>query len=139
MSPLLKHLFKLDHEETVSAIADALRGQRWDVMREPIVDAVRPDLVAQGPGGETVVIEVKQGDGRGNLGAVAQVEAYRNAVAREAGSEAKGVLVLAGEVPVGLGAAAEQAGVELIVTGSGNVASVRDALARSTAFGYSIR
>jgi hypothetical protein len=134
MRPLLRNPFKLTHDEVVSAIADTLRGWQWDVRREPIVGALRPDLVVHGPEGPTFVIEVKQGKGGGNLGAVAQVEAYRNAVVQEIGGEAKGVLVIAGEFPEGLNAVAESAGVELVPTGSGDAGSVRDSLARSEIF-----
>jgi hypothetical protein len=137
MRSLLKNRFKLTHEETVSAIADALLGREWDVRREPIVGRLRPDLVVHGPDGATYVIEVKQGGGGGYLGAVAQVEAYRNAVSQEIGADAKGVLVIDGNAPEGLGAAAERAGVELVSAGSGDIVSLRDSLARSGGLGES--
>jgi hypothetical protein len=135
MRSLLKNPFELTHEKMVSVIADALLGRQWDVRREPIVRRLRPDLVVHRPEGPTYVIEVKQGHGGGYLGAVAQVEAYRDAVAQEIDGEAKGVLMIAGEVPEGLAAVAARAGVELVSTGSGDAGSLRDSLARWGAFG----
>jgi RecB family endonuclease NucS len=131
MTPLLRNLFKPTHDQMVSAITDALLGQQWVVQREPIVGMLRPDIVAHGPEGATYVIEVKQGNAGANLGAVAQVEAYRDAIAREFGGEVKGVLVVAGDAPERLGVAAKGAGVELVRTESVDVRSVRDSLARS--------
>jgi|HubBroStandDraft_6_1064221.scaffolds.fasta_scaffold37564_3 RecB family endonuclease NucS len=135
MTSLLRSLFKPTHDQMVGVIADALLEERWDVQREPIVGTVRPDIVAHGPEGATYVIEVKQGNAGANLGAVAQVEAYRNALAREVGGEVKGVLVVAGDAPERLGAAAKGAGVELVRTESVDVGSVRDLLARSGILG----
>jgi RecB family endonuclease NucS len=134
--PLMKYLHRPSHNEVVSAVEEVLLGLRWEVHREPIYGkALRPDIVARIPGGETYVFEVKRSEGDVNLGAVAQVEAYRNAVAEANGGQVRGVLVMAGEAPEGLAPVAERVGIELVDVGSGDAEAVRDSLARSGVIG----
>jgi predicted RecB family endonuclease len=106
-----------------------LREESWQVEREPVLENIRPDLVAHAPDGVTYIIEVKQGRLDANLGAVAQVEAFQNmASARYPG--AKGVLVVAGSAPENrseLDTAAHGAGVDVVWTSSG-VGSIRESL-----------
>jgi RecB family endonuclease NucS len=128
MFPLFERLSKPSHDAIVSAVNKALELPGWTVEVEPIVGNVRPDLVARGPDGTTHVIEVKQGGLEANLGAVAQVEAFRNAVAEHRGGMAKGMLVVAGEPPEDLDAAAERADVELVYTESAEIGAVRESL-----------
>jgi RecB family endonuclease NucS len=136
MMPLLKYLHRHSHNEVVSTVEEVLLGQGWVVHRDPTYGKMlRPDIVARGPGGETYVFEVKRSDGEVNLGAVAQVEAYRNAVAETDGGQVKGVLVIAGEAPEGLIPVAERVGIELVDAGSGDAGSVRDSLTRSGVIG----
>lgn len=145
MSPRLRHLLRPTHDQLLSAVQEVLVGEKWDVDREPIVGtarhgpgacgslpgAVRPDIVAREPDGATYVIEVKQGEWEANLGAVAQVETFRNVVAREFGGEPKGLLVIAGEAPKELRAVARSADVELVCAASAAIGSVRESLTRS--------
>lgn len=124
----LRHLVGPTHDDLVTAVNDLFDQQGWRVQREPIVGSVRPDIVACAPSGTSYVIEVKQGGLDVNLGAVAQVEAFRNAVAEESGGDAKGMLVVAGEIPDDLGAVAERADIGVVQAGSADVGSLRRSL-----------
>jgi RecB family endonuclease NucS len=135
MNPPLKSLFKPPEERLMDAVADALQEEAWDVQREPIVGTLRPDLVARRPDGQSYVIEVKRSTVTANLGAVAQVEAYRNALAQRGDREAKGLLVVSGVAPEALGDAAERAGVVVVRTGSVDSNAVHEALAQAGIFG----
>jgi RecB family endonuclease NucS len=124
----LRQLFGPTHDQLVSAVNSVLDLPGWEVQREPVIEGVRPDIVAREPNGTTFVIEVKQGDLEANLGAVAQVEAFRNAVAEQSGGDTRGMLVVAGDAPEELDVVARSAGVQLVRTESGDVGSVRDSL-----------
>jgi|SRR5665811_1216422 len=89
-STFLRHLVGPTHDDVLTAVNEVLDQQGWEVQREPIIGGVRPDIVAHGPNGTSYVIEVKQGELEANLGAVAQVEAFRNAVAKKSGGGCKG-------------------------------------------------
>ena len=45
--------------EAQGAIAQALRNIGWEVLEDPNIPVVRPDLIARSPGGKIVVIEIK--------------------------------------------------------------------------------
>lgn len=103
------------HDALVAAVERHLRDQDWLVEREPrIAGTLRPDIVARSPKGSSYVFEIKTGAVQAHLGAVAQVENYRNSLAAELGHETTGVLVLSGSAPVQLDAVAERAGVEVV-------------------------
>src|ERR1700730_9774061 len=76
------------HDKVVQALEDGLRGQRWQVEEEPLIGTVRPDLVATDPNGVSYVFEVKAEAAEAHLGAVAQVEAYRDSFRQQLGREA---------------------------------------------------
>lgn len=99
------------HDEAVQALEDALRSQRWQVEEEPLIGTVRPDLVATDPNGTSYVFEVKAEAAEAHLGAVAQVEAYRDSLRQQLGREARGVLVLVADAPKELDDVARAAGV----------------------------
>jgi predicted RecB family endonuclease len=118
------------HERIVSSVEKVLREESWQVEREPVLENIRPDLVAHAPDGATYVIEVKQGRLDANLGAVAQVEAFQN-MANDRYPGAKGVLVVAGTAPENRGeldTAAHGAGVDVVWTSSSGVGSIRESL-----------
>lgn len=131
MMALLRHLLGPSRGDVTSAVEEVLREQNWEVQHEPIIGRVRPDILARDPNGATFVINVNQGGWAANLGAVAQVEAFRNAVAREIGREAKGVLVVAGDASQHLDDMAARASVEVVRAGSGTAGSVRKSLTHS--------
>jgi RecB family endonuclease NucS len=135
---LFKSFFKTTHDQLMGAVAETLREGAWDVQLEPIVGTVRPDLVARGPSGQTYVIEVKQADTAAWLGAVAQVEAYRNALAEECGDDAKGLLVMVGDTPEALGDVAARAGVVLVRPASTRVGAVHEAFVHAGILGSAI-
>lgn len=137
MMPLLRHILGPTRDDVMSAVEEVLRKRNWEVQHEPIVGTVRPDILARDPGGATFVINVNQGGWNANLGAVAQVETFRNAVASEVGTEAKGVLVVAGEASEHLDGLAASAGVEIVRAGSGDIGSVRESLTRAGVLGES--
>lgn len=108
------------HDRLVAEVQNLLERRQWTVSREPhLAGNLRPDIVARDPDGNRYVIEVKAGTGQAHLGAVAQVESYRNSLETQLG-QTKGVLVLAGGAPEQLTAVAERAGVELIDASSGD-------------------
>ncbi len=118
------------HERTVSSVEKVLREKSWQVERQPVLENIRPDLVAHAPDGATYIFEVKQGRLDANLGAVAQVEAFQN-VANDRYPGAKGILVVAGTAPENRGeldTAAHGAGVDVVWTSSGGVSSIRESL-----------
>jgi hypothetical protein len=118
------------HERTVSSVEKVLREESWQVERQPVLENIRPDLVAHAPDGATYIFEVKQGRLDANLGAVAQVEAFQN-VANDRYPGAKGILVVAGTAPENRGeldTAAHGAGVDVVWTSSGGVGSIRESL-----------
>jgi hypothetical protein len=118
------------HARTVSSVEKVLREGSWQVEREPVLENIRPDLVAHAPDGTIYIFEVKQGQLDANLGAVAQVEAFQNAANGEYPG-AKGILVVAGTAPENRGeldTAARGAGVDVVWTGSGGVGSIRESL-----------
>jgi RecB family endonuclease NucS len=130
MMALIRHMLRPSHDQIVSAVENTLLEQHWKVDREPIVGTVRPDLVARQPDGTVYVFEIKQGGLEANLGAVAQVETYRNAVAKQYGGQARGVLVVAGEASQGLDEIAGRADVEIVRT-SADALSIGESLTRS--------
>ncbi len=118
------------HARTVSSVEKVLREESWQVERQPVLENIRPDLVAHAPDGATYIFEVKQGRLDANLGAVAQVEAFQN-VANDKYPGAKGILVVAGTAPENRGeldTAAHGAGVDVVWTSSGGVGSIRESL-----------
>jgi RecB family endonuclease NucS len=119
------------HEQVVDAAAKVLRDSSWQVDREPVVGTMRPDIIARDPDGKTYVFEIKAGKQNAFLGAVAQVEGYRDRLA-EGGQAARGVLVLAGDAPSELDDVARSAGVALVRATSGSPADIEESL--STAF-----
>lgn len=127
----MSYFFRPTHDRIVTSIEAVLRQQNWQVEREPAADAIPADIVAREPNGATYVIEVKRGAAEANLGAIAEVETLRDVVAKKTGEDAKGVLVIAGEVPDELDAAAANAGVTLVRAGSGTSGSVLESLTRS--------
>jgi RecB family endonuclease NucS len=100
------------HDHLVSEVAELLQKQEWDVSAEPLAGNLRPDLVAKDPEGNRYVIEIEAG--QAHLGAVAQVEHYRNSLRDRVGDQAKGILVLTEDVPPQLAEVAERAGIELV-------------------------
>jgi RecB family endonuclease NucS len=115
------------HEQVVDAAAKTLRGSDWVVEQEPVVGTMRPDIIAHDPEGTTYVIELKTGKQNAYLGAVAQVEGYRDRLA-EQGLIARGVLVLAGDAPSELDDVAKSAGVELVRATSGSPTDIGESL-----------
>jgi RecB family endonuclease NucS len=132
MTPIFERLFKTSHDGMVKAVNEALDLEGWQVEVEPIVGNVRPDIVAREPNdGMSYVIEIKDGDLEANLGAVAQVETFRNAVAEHRGGAVKGMLVVTGEAQQDLSAIARSANVELVQAESSDTAEVLESLKRA--------
>jgi hypothetical protein len=134
VKPIFKNLLSSSHEQILASVEKVLAGADWEVSREEIVGAVRPDIVARKPGGPTYVIEVKERDLDANFGAVAQVETFRNAVAAKFGGEAKGLLMIAGEPSTQLSAVAKKANVTLVQADSADIGSIRSLLTDSGVF-----
>ncbi len=120
------------HAQVVDAAANVLRSSSWQVQQEPVIGTMRPDIVARDPDGKTFVFEVKAGKQDAFLGAVAQVEGYRDRLA-EGGNDAQGVLVLAGDAPSELDAVARSAGVALVRAASGSPTDIEESLSRAFA------
>jgi hypothetical protein len=135
MMALRRHLFGPTPEDVTSAVEEVLRERNWDVRHEPILGRVRPDILAKSPGGETYVINIKQDSSGADLGAVAQVESFRDAVTRELDKQATGVLVVIGERSPRLVDLAASAGVEVVAAGAGDTATVRESLTRAGVLG----
>jgi predicted RecB family endonuclease len=116
MTPRLRPEKPNWHDQLVATVAATLRAQNWSVEEEPqLAGNLQPDIIAKNPTGKPFVFEVKADPSEAHLGAVAQVEAYRNSLAAEQGDEqAAGVLVVATNAPVELETVAEHAGVELM-------------------------
>lgn len=107
------------HDALVADVEKHLRNRDWLVEKEPrIAGYLRPDIVARSPKGDSYVFEIKAGSAQAHLGAVAQVENYRNSLAAALGREITGVLILSGDAPAQLNAVAERAGVEVVQTSS---------------------
>jgi RecB family endonuclease NucS len=127
------------HEKLLSAVTEVLRERNWAVEVEPPVGAMQPDLVARDGEGTTFVVEIKSELPSAFLGAVAQVEAQVDGYRANRDKDVRGVLMFAGEAPAGLGAVADDAGVELVPMSSMRATSVADSLselsAKSTANG----
>jgi hypothetical protein len=103
------------HDQLVEQVAGLLKSQRWSVEEQPILAGNRrPDIIAESPEGTAYVFEVKTGSSEAHLGAVAQVESYRNSLSAERGLDANGVLIMLGDVPPQLSAVAKNADVELV-------------------------
>jgi RecB family endonuclease NucS len=115
------------HDQVVDTAATYLSARQWKVEREPQLGAMRPDMIATDPGGATYVIEVKTGKNQAMLGAVAQVEAYRDRL-KDRGVDATGVLVLAADAPSGVEDLARSASVEIVRTPSSSPSEIRAAL-----------
>jgi RecB family endonuclease NucS len=129
MMKRLRDLFGQEaHDQVVQAVEDTLRTWKWEVVKWPLVGPLHPDIIARDPHGALYVFEVKTGSGQAHLGAVAQVEAYRNSVGAQLGKPAKGVLVLSGEAPEQLNDVARRAGVELVHTRPNDLEAVRESL-----------
>ncbi len=137
MTPLvdsvISYFAAASHEQLVQAAAEFLRERNWDVETEPRVGHMRPDIVARDTLGNPFVIEIKSRSPGALLGAVAQVEAQVEGYRQERGADARGVLVLAGDVPAELSAVAQGAGVELVQMTSGRPAAVAKSLSALTA------
>ena len=54
------------------------RCRAWEVVDEPHIGTLYPDLIATDPDGRLYVFEVKTERAQAHLGAVAQVETYRD-------------------------------------------------------------
>lgn len=123
----------MEHAALVHVLADRLQAKGWAVNEEPLISTVRPDLVATKKGEAPYVFEVKTGSA--HLGAVAQVEAYRNALQAQSSERPEAVLVVADDAPSELDEAARSAGVELwrITAGDPNetIASLDPLISRS--------
>jgi len=105
------------HDGLVKTLAGDLERRGWKVATDSLVGTVRPDLIATDPGGELYVFEVK--GTAAHLGAVAQVEAYRDSLFQERGAPAHGVLVVEAGAPTQLDAVAQAADVQLLRVDSG--------------------
>jgi RecB family endonuclease NucS len=130
---LISHFGAASHKQLVEAAAKFLRARNWDVETEPRVGHMRPDIVARDTRGNPFVIEIKSRSPGALLGAVAQVEAQVEGYRQECGAEARGILVLAGDVPAELSAVAQGAGVELVRMPSGRPAAIAESLSALTA------
>src|SRR4051812_35032902 len=102
------------HDQLLSAVARGLKESGWQTQEGLSRPTASPDLVVIDQEGSPYVIEVKAGSGEGHLGAVAQVEAYRNAIATELGRPVHAVLVLATDAPAQLADVARSADVLLL-------------------------
>jgi hypothetical protein len=100
-----------EHTALVHMLANQLQAEGWKVNEEPLISTVRPDLIATKEGKAPHVFEIKTGSA--HLGAVAQVEAYRNALSAQSSERPTAVLVVLDEAPSELEDAARRAGVEL--------------------------
>jgi hypothetical protein len=135
----LKDMFASGHDRAIGGVEEVLRNDGWSVEREPIVEGVRPDIVARKPGHGTYVVEVKQGEDDANLGSVAQVETFRrtlDAVNEE--GETHGILLIAGKQPPNLpllDEAARNANVTLVTTESSGLDAIRASLASTDVLG----
>ncbi len=101
-----------EHDQMVAAVIEALKGKLWKVVEEP--NAIGPDIIATDPDGAPYVFEIKTGSTAAHLGAVAQVEAYRNSLSDRWGARPKGVLIFSSEAPEQLNEVARLAEVELV-------------------------
>jgi hypothetical protein len=101
----------VEHAALVRVLAEQLQARGWRVDEEPLISTVRPDLVARKEGKAPRVFEVKASPA--HLGAVAQVEAYRNMLHSQSSEQPEAVLVVADDAPRELDEAARRAGVEL--------------------------
>jgi hypothetical protein len=135
MMALRRHLFGPTPEDVTSTVEQVLRERNWDVRHEPILARARPDILAESPHGRTYVINIKQDASSADLGAIAQVESFREAVTVELHKQATGVLVVIGEDSPRLRDLAAGAGVEVVVAGAGDPATVRESLTRAGVLG----
>jgi hypothetical protein len=102
------------HESLVGYLSDILAGWSWKVYRDPQVGTLRPDLIAEDPAGRAYIFEIKSGGYQGHLGALGQVETFKNAVQSELGREPTALLLLADEAPSELKEVASDVGVTLV-------------------------
>lgn len=103
------------HPLVQTLVASVLREAGWTVGTEArIGDRFRPDLVGTSPDDQNLVVEIKAARLENHLGAVAQAEAYKAALASQRDSPVNVLLVLPGTTPPNLKEAASQAGVDLL-------------------------
>ena len=116
------------HDRLVATIVELLKEQNWTVEEEPRLGGLRPDIVARNPDGDSYVFELKTDPAQADLGAVAQVETYRNSLA-ERDDGAKGVLVVTADAPTELNVVAAHAGVELVLPSAEDPIAFKSSLA----------
>jgi RecB family endonuclease NucS len=115
IEPLSGELEKQTHDRLLVSLTRDLEESGWAVEAEPMVGTVQPDVVATTPDGGVYVFEVKSTGA--HLGAVAQVEAYRDSLSALRGTEARGVLVVQQDAPAQLDEVAQRANVEVLRVG----------------------
>jgi RecB family endonuclease NucS len=119
------------HEMLIGSLVDLLDSWSWKVDSEPQIGIFRPDILAFAPDGEPYLIEVKTGGHQGHLGALGQVETYKNAFREAQGREPNAVLLVAGETPAELQGVAHDIGVTLIDGFHNDRASLVDRLSEA--------
>jgi hypothetical protein len=107
----------MTEQSLVEKIADVLKDRGWQIAVEPRISNFIPDLVGEDPEHRRFIFEVKSGPGGGHLGALGQVETYRNALANAEGEKPEGVLVLADDGPHDLDEIASATGVRILRIG----------------------
>lgn len=104
------------HElDLVRKAAEHLRGVGWSVQEEPLVGHMRPDLIAESPGGQKVfVIEFKVGTSPSvHFGALAQLSQYREAVEADKQGDVTPVLVTNAAIHEQVQHAADDLGIQV--------------------------
>jgi hypothetical protein len=101
----------------VEKIANVLVRRGWQIDVGPRISNFIPDLVGEDPQHRRFVFEVKSGPEGGHLGALGQVETYRNALADARGEKPEGVLVLIDDGPHDLDEIASASGVRILRIG----------------------
>jgi hypothetical protein len=102
------------HDQLLESLSTLLESWSWRVEREPHIGTVRPDLVAEDPEGRPYLFEIKTGGYQGHLGALGQVETFRNALKAEIGREPTVLLLVADDTPEELSQVARDVGVTLL-------------------------
>lgn len=108
--------YQLAINAVIQAMVGTLEKASYEVRREHLLKGgARPDLVAMGPDGRMIVVEVKMGKGRTHFSQIAQVESYASGLGGGTSSVTP-ILVTNLDVPEKIKDAATVVGVGIVET-----------------------